>query len=113
MHELSICRDLVALIVEATVNENVEEVKTVFLELGKFSHLEESSLMFSFEAVAAGTIASKATLSINRCEGVGRCTVCEHQQTLIERFETCKKCGEFPITLVDGDQMRLKSLEVS
>lgn len=112
MHELSICRDLLELISEAISGEMVTEVKTVTLEIGQFSHLEESSLGFCFEAVAQGSPACRARLEIIRCKGEGECSKCGNSQALIERFEPCNICGEFPIELIGGEQMKLKSLEV-
>jgi len=91
MHEVSICRDLLNL---------------------PFSNIEEPALRFSFDALTKGGLVDGADLVVEHTKGEGICEQCGHHQSLKERFESCGNCGEFPIALVRGDEMRLKSLEV-
>lgn len=112
MHELSLCRDLVAMVAEVAAAENATKVKTISLELGPFAHIEPNSILFCFDAVAEGTLAAGAKLEIIRTPARALCPKCRHQQMLTERFQSCELCDYFPIELVNGNEFVLKSLEV-
>jgi hydrogenase nickel incorporation protein HypA/HybF len=66
MHELSIARNIVAIVAEAAGSR---PVRRVTLEIGRFSCVLPESLEFCFDAVARGTALEGAVLEIRRLDG--------------------------------------------
>jgi hydrogenase nickel incorporation protein HypA/HybF len=69
-------------------------------------------LRFCFDAVARGTVADGAALSIVTVAGVGRCPACRATVALADRFDACPLCGCEHVLTIAGDELRLAELEV-
>ncbi len=63
MHELSITRNIVAIVGEAAKGRRVQRVT---LEVGKLSGVMSEAVAFCFEAVTAGTALEGARLEYSR-----------------------------------------------
>lgn len=112
MHEVSLCQSIIKQLQAAAEKENFTAVKTIWLELGVLPHVTEEALQFAFRAVAKATIAEDAQLTILSIPGKGQCGACGTQAVISERFDPCPICGQSPIALVEGDEMRIKDIEV-
>jgi hydrogenase nickel incorporation protein HypA/HybF len=67
MHELSLTREIVAIICEAAAGHRVRQVT---LEIGKLSSVMPDAIEFCFDAVAEGTLAELARLDIRLTDGM-------------------------------------------
>lgn len=112
MHELSICRSLVDLIVEQGRDNAFTRVRRVVVEIGALSHVEPQALAFSFDSVAAGTLAEGATLDILEPGGRAWCMSCDETVEIARRGDPCPICGGFRLMVTGGQDLRLKELEV-
>ena len=108
MHELSITRDVVALAVERAGGRRVLRVA---LEIGRLSAVVPEAVRFCFEPCCRGTAAEGARLEIAEIPGRGRCRGCGREFTLDSPLDCCD-CGSMSIDWIDGDQLRVKELEV-
>jgi hydrogenase nickel incorporation protein HypA/HybF len=111
MHELSLMEEVRALIAESAADNGFRKVQTVVLEIGKLSGVEAEAMQFCFESVMAGGPAEGAHLEIVETEGRGRCT-CGWEGPVAARFEPCPSCGEFGLSITQGAEMRVRSLDV-
>ncbi len=66
MHELSITRNIVAIVAEAAEGRRVRQVT---LEIGKLAGVEPDAIAFCFDVVAKGTVLDGARLEILRLSG--------------------------------------------
>ena len=66
MHELSITRNVVAIVAEKAVGARVSRVK---LQIGKRSGIEPGAIRFCFPICAADTVLAGATLEIDEPDG--------------------------------------------
>jgi hydrogenase nickel incorporation protein HypA/HybF len=66
MHELSLTREIVAIVCNAA---NGRQVHMVTLEIGRQTCVSPDALEFCFDAVAQGTLAQGARLHIHRTDG--------------------------------------------
>lgn len=112
MHELSLCEQVLELIQQQAGSQQFKQVKTVCLEIGKLSCVEAEAMRFCFDSVVAGSIADGALLAIDQPEAIAWCSACEQLTKVEQRFELCPHCGHFPLEIRDGEQMRIKYLEV-
>ena len=86
MHELSITRNIVAIVSDAA---NGRRVRRVTLEVGKLSGVVPDALAFCFDVATQGTALEGAALDINEIEGRARCLDCGAEfptATLVRRL---------------------------
>ena len=112
MHEMSLAESIIQLIEEAAVKEKFSRVKTVYLEIGKLSHVEAEAMQFCFDSVSEQTLAEGAILKIISVAGRGHCKKCEKDVEINQLYDPCPLCDNFGVTPIAGTEMRVKELEV-
>ncbi|MDR4518790.1 MAG: hydrogenase maturation nickel metallochaperone HypA [Nitrosomonas sp.] len=112
MHELSLVENMVRIIEDAAVAQGFSRVKTVWMEVGQLSCVEKDALQFCFSTVVDGTIAQQATLVIIDIAGCGWCEQCHCEIAITTRYDGCPICGNHAITVIRGEEMQIKELEV-
>jgi len=113
MHEMSLAENVREIIEDASRKQHFQRVKTVWLEVGKLSCVEQDAMRFCFESVMKDTIADGATLEIVETEGLGRCPQCGNEMQIATLYDACPKCGSYGLQVIAGDAMRVKELEVA
>lgn len=112
MHEMSLVESVLQIIEDAAKQQGFTKVRRVWLEIGQLSCVEPEALRFSFDAVMRDSIAHHAQLEIVEVAGQGRCGQCGCKVAMAGRDEVCPNCGSCAIAVTEGDQMRVKELEV-
>lgn len=112
MHEISLAESVVQLIGEAAIKEKFSRVKTVWLEIGKLSHVDAEAMQFCFDSVSEQTLAEGAILKIIPVAGRGYCSNCAHEVLIDQLYDPCPLCDSFGVSPVAGTEMRVKELEV-
>jgi hydrogenase nickel incorporation protein HypA/HybF len=112
MHEMALTESIVEIAAEAAKKQGAEKVKRVFVVVGALSHVEPDALQFCFAAVSAGTIAEGAELEIDRVPGAGWCLDCGKTVPIAERFDACPECGGCHVQMTEGDELRVREIEV-
>jgi hydrogenase nickel incorporation protein HypA/HybF len=112
MHEISLMESIVDLVVDERRKQVFSHVRMIRLTVGALGHAEPDALRFCFDAVTRGTIADGAALAIEIVPGAGWCAVCQQIVPMDERFAACPVCGDGPLRMTAGDELRLAELEV-
>lgn len=112
MHEMSLMESVLQIIEDAANQQGFTKVRRVWLEIGQLSCVEPEALRFSFDAVMRDSIAHHAQLEIVEVAGQGCCEQCGSKVAIAGRDEACPNCGSYAIAVMEGDQMRVKELEV-
>ncbi|MEI8571840.1 hydrogenase maturation nickel metallochaperone HypA [Methylomonas sp. LW13] len=112
MHEMSLCESVLQIIEQQAKAQQFAKVKTVWLEIGALSGVEPEAMQFSFEVVMQGSLADQARLEIIDVPGVAWCMPCGCEVLVRQLYDECPHCGSHQLQIVDGDQMRIKELEV-
>ncbi len=112
MHEVSLIESVVDLVVAERRKQAFSRVRMIRLTVGALGHAEPDALRFCFDSVTTGTIADGAALEIEIVSGAGWCAVCQQTVPLEERFGACPVCGNGPVRMTAGDELRLAELEV-
>ncbi|CCQ72955.1 hydrogenase maturation nickel metallochaperone HypA [Magnetospira sp. QH-2] len=112
MHEMSLTESMVRIIEDQARAQNFFKVKTVWLELGQLSHAEPEAMLFCFDAVTKGTIAEGAVLELIRTPGTAWCLDCGESVEIARRYDPCPKCDGHKLQVTDGEDMRIRELEV-
>lgn len=112
MHEMSIAEGLVQLLEEQAVAQAFRRVNAVWLEIGPLAAVEVASLRFCFDAVTRGTLAEGARLTVLELPGLAWCLGCSRQVPIRQRYDACPQCGSHHLQVTQGDELRVKELEV-
>ena len=112
MHEMSLCESILDILEQQAGEQKYHKVSTVWLEIGALSSVEPDAMRFCFDAVMQGSIADKARLEIVHVQGKGWCSKCKKNVMIEQRYDPCPICGDFQLQIIDGEQMRIKELEV-
>jgi hydrogenase nickel incorporation protein HypA/HybF len=113
MHELALCQSVLNTLREQARIHRFDRVTTVRLEIGVLSCVSRDAIEFCFAAVTRGTLADGAGLELIRLPGQAWCLDCELAVAIGERHEACPRCGGYRLRLMQGDEMRIKDLEVA
>ena len=108
MHELSITRNIVAIVGDAAKGQRVRRVT---LEIGKLSGMSSEAIAFCFEAVSRGTMLEGASLAIREVEGRGRCLSCGTEFAMASLFAACA-CGSRRLERLQGEELKIKTMEL-
>ncbi|MEL6188582.1 MAG: hydrogenase maturation nickel metallochaperone HypA [Myxococcota bacterium] len=109
MHELSIVRNIVALVDERAAGRRV---KRVDVEIGKLSGIDVRAVNYCFGMCAEGTSLSDATLVIDEVEGSGRCEACNKEVHLERPLGVCPCERRARLRIERGEELRVRSMEV-
>jgi hydrogenase nickel incorporation protein HypA/HybF len=112
VHEVSLIESVVALVEDERRKQDFSRVHLIRLRLGALGHAEPEALRFCFDAVTRGTIVDGARLDIDIVPGEGWCASCSRTVPLEERFAACPLCGNAPIQMTAGDELRVAEMEV-
>ena len=112
MHEISLCEGILSILEDNAKTQGYKKVLTVWLEIGELSGVAIEALRFGFEVVTKNSIADNSTLEIIKVPGIAWCMLCSKNVTIKQRYDPCPQCGSYQLQVTDGDQMRIKELEV-
>lgn len=109
MHELSITRNLVAIVSEQAKGQRV---KRVWLEIGERSAVMPDAVRFCFDVVAKGTVLEGATLDILAVAAGIQCEACGSYVATVQPVGECTQCGSPRLRRRSGDELNIKAMEV-
>jgi hydrogenase nickel incorporation protein HypA/HybF len=112
MHEMSLCESILQVLEQQSEVQHYRKVKTVWLEIGALSGVEIEALRFSFDVVMQGSLAEQASLEVITVPGQAWCLVCAENVVVQYLYDQCPQCGSHQLQINNGDQMRIKELEV-
>ena len=112
MHEMSLCESIVQILEDESRRQGFGRVLRVRLEIGQLAGVEPEAMHFGFEAVTHGTIAEGAALEIIDLPGAAWCLACSRTVAVTQRFDACPYCGGYQLQVTDGEQLRIKDLDV-
>ena len=109
MHEMSITQGIIDLCIE---HAGGRRVRSLQVEIGELSSAVPDAIEFCFEACSRETTLEGARLTITRVPGRGLCQECGLETPLTELYEPCRHCGSYRVTVVAGEELRLREIEV-
>lgn len=109
MHELSITRNLVALVAERATGKRVSAVTLV---VGKLTGVDVEAVRYCFDLCAEGTPLQGARLEVEEIAGRGACDRCGVEQELLAPVLKCA-CGPGArMRVLAGEELTVRSMEV-
>lgn len=112
MHELSVCRSLIAEVEAVALQHRARAVRCIRISMGPLCGVDPDLLQRAYPLARAGTVADGADLLIERLPVRVRCERCEHESEAVPNRLVCARCGDWHTRLVSGDEMILASVEL-
>lgn len=109
MHEMSITQGIIDI---CEANAGGRRVLSIDVEIGELSSVVPDAVAFCFEACSQDTLLQGARLNIIRIPGSGHCQECDRDTPLTAIFGACQHCGSYQVTIVSGEEMRVREIEV-
>lgn len=110
MHELSVVMSIVETAEEQARKHQAKAVECIDLEIGNLAGIDEHALEFVWEVGVKNTLLERAHYNINKVKGWARCSNCDCEFEMKELFDPCPLCGEHLITVLQGKEMKIKSI---
>ena len=114
MHEVTAIQGVMRAVLESLRKAGGKRVTNVQLILGASSHLSADAAYQLFEALAQGTPAENASLTIEWLPATYRCLSCRHPFESSEPSSqvTCPKCGEPALETAHRDICAVSAIDV-
>lgn len=112
MHELSICQSIITQVTQIADQNNAQSVTRIIVQIGPLSGVEAPLLEHAFPVASAGTISQDAVLETQLLPIRIRCNMCANVNEASVNKLLCSACGAWQTTLLCGDEMLLKSVEL-
>jgi len=109
MHEMSITQGIIDICEQ---HAGGRRILAIDVEIGELSSVVPEAIEFCFEACSQGTLLEGARINIIRTPGRGRCLDCGGDTPLTALFGACQHCGGYRMTVVSGEEMRVREIEV-
>ncbi|RRD01796.1 hydrogenase maturation nickel metallochaperone HypA [Amphritea balenae] len=109
---MSVCEGIIQVLEDQAISQNYTKIKTVWLEIGPLAMIENDSLRFCFDAVTRNTLAEGAQLEIIELAGQAWCLQCAQTVEIKKRYDACTACGSYQLQVTQGEELRIKELEV-
>lgn len=109
---MSLCQGMFELMEAEQRKDGFSRVRRVVLEVGALGHVEPEALRFAFDVLAPGSLADGATLDLVEVPARAWCMDCSVSIALERRGDACPGCGGYQLIVEQGEELRLKELEV-
>jgi len=112
MHELSIAQSIVELAEDVALKEQVDSIRSIDIEIGALSGVVLDTLEFVLGITVKNTKLENAKINYLKMNGKAECNSCNFQFETNDLLSFCPKCKQANFRIVDGKQLRIKSLTV-
>ena len=110
MHELSIALSIVDIAEEEVKKNNASVVEEIVIDIGMLSNIQVDSLEFLWDQAVKASVLEGAQRKLNLVPGKARCTVCCKEFQMNEIFDACPECHDFLNEIVEGKELKIRSL---
>jgi hydrogenase nickel incorporation protein HypA/HybF len=112
MHELSIALGIVKIAEEEIAKSGSTHIEAIELEIGTLAGIEIESLDFVWPMAVKDTILENAGKKIQIIQAQAKCIDCNTIYSIENMFDPCPKCGSFFKAVMQGKELRVKSIDV-
>lgn len=112
MHELGITQSIVDIADRTAREQGAVRVVSVTVEIGTLSGVIPESVEFCYSACCKGTLLEQSQLLIETVPGKGRCPECQLELEINPFTFACPACGTLGLERLQGEELRIKELEV-
>lgn len=108
MHELALTETIVSAVSERLAGRRAALLR---LQIGTLSGVVPEAVRFCFDVCAQGTVLEGAALDIEEIPARARCGDCHNEVEIPDSIPLCP-CGSADLTLLAGQELRIKEVEL-
>lgn len=112
MHELSIAQSILQLAEDVAKKENAKSIQSIDIEIGALSGVVMDALEFAMEITVKNTKLEDSVINYLKINGKAYCSICSFKFDTDNLLVLCPKCKGANFKIVDGKQLRIKSLTI-
>lgn len=112
MHEMSIALSIVEIASDEALKANAKNINEIEIEIGTISGIEISALEFSLGLAVKNTCLENAQRKIISIPAIAKCLDCNSTFALTTFCEPCPTCGSFTIIIIQGKELKIKSINI-
>jgi hydrogenase nickel incorporation protein HypA/HybF len=113
MHELSIVMNIIQIAEQQAKAANASVVDEIELDIGTMSGIDMDSMDFAWEQAVKQTMLQNSVRKVNRIKAKAKCLDCGAEFAIEKYYDACPACGEHLLDILQGTELRVKSLTVS
>jgi hydrogenase nickel incorporation protein HypA/HybF len=110
VHELSLALSIVEIAEEEVKKAGQRQVETIVLEIGTLAGVEKAALDFAWQEAVKHTVLEQAECIIEDITARARCLHCNREFDLAFLYDLCPFCSNPAKELIQGNEIRIKSL---
>jgi hydrogenase nickel incorporation protein HypA/HybF len=111
MHEFTIIRNLLDIILEIAAEERLSRVTSVTLRIGDLLHIVPETLVFAFDSVVKETVCEGARLEIEHVPVTLSCRECGTSFVVENNDFTCPGCASGDCEMTGGKELTIVKLD--
>jgi hydrogenase nickel incorporation protein HypA/HybF len=112
VHELSIAREIIAIVTAETDKRHLGRVTAIHLRIGALSGVDPEALSFGFEAATLDTGLEGTRLVIQQIPVQAHCRACGQEFTVEDLIFLCPGCHAADVEVTQGEEMQIDHLVV-
>jgi len=114
MHEFSICRNILAAVLEEykALEPPAERLSRVRVVVGAMHQIVPDYLAHAYDILARDTVVAGSALDLQVQPVTGRCQSCKWEGEIQPPFFQCPSCDALTIEVLKGRELYLDCLEV-
>jgi hydrogenase nickel incorporation protein HypA/HybF len=112
MHEMGVVSGIITASVETAAREDAIRIKEIVIRVGVLTEILQDALDFAFEALAPGTLAEGATLTVNWVEPRSKCHQCGTTFTHGRFDVTCPECENPFCEPIEGRELLIDFIDI-
>jgi len=114
MHEFSIALNILEIAESTALQHEASGISEVEVEVGDAAGVNIEALEFAWESAAGSSpLLKQSKLTIHPVPLIFECSRCRHQYNPAEIAESCPACGENDSVLIQGRELKVKSVTLA
>ncbi|MFA6923426.1 MAG: hydrogenase maturation nickel metallochaperone HypA [Bacteroidales bacterium] len=112
MHELSIAQNIIEIVEENARKLKLKIISEVEIDVGTISGVVPENLEFAMDVSVKDTILENAKIKLNIIKAKAKCLKCSNEFEIEEIYSFCPKCNSFEFEIIQGKELKVKSIKV-
>lgn len=113
MHELSIVMSIVDIAGSELKKANGNGIDEIELDIGALSGIETSCFDFAWQQAVKETTLADATCKMNHIPAVASCPDCQIEFPIENLYDACPVCNRHQVRIIQGKELRVKSIVIN
>lgn len=112
MHELPVTQGILRIAAEEAAKHNAKRVSLIKVKVGLLTSILPECINYYFEILSKGTVAEGAVIEVEKLPLKVKCNNCGVLSEIEPKSFRCPECSSQDLTIVQGNEFYVDSLEV-